>query len=71
MQNEFLWRMVAFSVLLPVRLIDYGLRDYGTAKWEGGDPECEHKGEPMRTKAYINGNTGTGKIGRASCRERV
>jgi DNA modification methylase len=38
----------------------YGLRDYGTAKWEGGDPNCEHKGEPMRTKAYINGNTGTG-----------
>ena len=52
--------MVAFSVLLPVRLIDYGLRDYGTAKWEGGDPNCDHKGEPMRTKAYINGNTGTG-----------
>mgnify|MGYP001161873093 CR=1 FL=1 len=21
----------------------YGLRDYGTAKWEGGNPECEHK----------------------------
>lgn len=20
----------------------YGLRDYGTAKWEGGDPECDH-----------------------------
>lgn len=20
----------------------YGLRDYGTAKWEGGDPGCEH-----------------------------
>jgi len=34
--------MVAFSVLLPVRLIDYGLRDYGTAKWEGGDPDCNH-----------------------------
>ena len=34
--------MVAFTVSLPVRLIDYGLRDYGTAKWEGGDPECEH-----------------------------
>ena len=28
---------------LPVRLIDYGLRDYGTAKWEGGDPNCDHK----------------------------
>ena len=21
----------------------YGLRDYGTATWEGGDPECDHK----------------------------
>ena len=21
----------------------YGLRDYGTAKWEGGDPACDHK----------------------------
>jgi DNA modification methylase len=20
----------------------YGLRDYGTAQWEGGDPECDH-----------------------------
>ena len=29
-------------MLLLLRLIDYGLRDYGTAKWEGGDPECEH-----------------------------
>jgi DNA modification methylase len=21
----------------------YGLRDYGTAQWEGGDPRCDHK----------------------------
>ena len=21
----------------------YGLRDYGTATWQGGDVECEHK----------------------------
>jgi len=21
----------------------YGLRDYGTARWEGGDPDCDHK----------------------------
>ena len=21
----------------------FGLRDYGTAKWEGGDPNCDHK----------------------------
>ena len=20
----------------------WGLRDYGTAKWEGGDPGCDH-----------------------------
>jgi len=43
MQNKSLWRMVACTVSLPVRLIDYGLRDYGTAKWEGGDPNCDHK----------------------------
>lgn len=24
----------------------WGLRDYGTATWEGGDRECEHAGEP-------------------------
>jgi DNA modification methylase len=39
----------------------YGLRDYGTATWTGGDPECDHKGEPMRTRAKVNRNTGTGK----------
>ena len=21
----------------------FGLRDYGTATWEGGDPECDHR----------------------------
>lgn len=24
----------------------YGLRDYGTAKWEGGSPDCDHKLSP-------------------------
>lgn len=38
----------------------YGLRDYGTGKWVGGDTECDHKGGPMRTKENINKNTGTG-----------
>lgn len=38
----------------------WGLRDYGTATWEGGDPNCDHKGKPMATKANINRNTGTG-----------
>jgi DNA modification methylase len=27
----------------------FGLRDYGTADWEGGDPECDHK--PSSTPA--------------------
>lgn len=26
----------------------YGLRDYGTAAWEGGDPKCDHVIEKMR-----------------------
>ena len=26
----------------------WGLRDYGTAKWEGGDPACEHSGVAAR-----------------------
>lgn len=38
----------------------WGLRDYGTATWIGGDAECDHRGEPMRTRAYVNQNCGTG-----------
>jgi DNA modification methylase len=38
----------------------YGLRDYGTGKWKGGKPDCDHKGELLRTRAFININTGTG-----------
>lgn len=30
----------------------WGLRDYGTAKWEGGDPGCAHKGKYERTGGY-------------------
>jgi DNA modification methylase len=26
----------------------WGLRDYGTAKWEGGDPDCDHRSPTMR-----------------------
>ena len=25
----------------------WGLRDYGTATWEGGDAGCDHKGAPL------------------------
>lgn len=38
----------------------FGLRDYGTASWDGGDADCDHKGVPMRTRAKINANTGNG-----------
>ena len=34
----------------------YGLRDYGTAKWEGGDPNCEHtvgSGDNDNLKTYV------------------
>jgi len=39
--------MVAYNASLPVRLTDYGLRDYGTAQWEGGDAECDHLRPPL------------------------
>lgn len=28
----------------------YGLRDYGTGTWEGGDPDCDHKHETEHQK---------------------
>ena len=39
----------------------YGLRDYGTASWEGGDAGCDHLGEPMRTSMGVNANWDGGK----------
>jgi hypothetical protein len=41
----------------------WGLRDYGTATWEGGDPECDHKGavkQSARSTLAGNGH-GNGK----------
>src|SRR3954469_25089988 len=38
----------------------YGLRDYGTASWEGGDPECEHiVGEMRRGRGLANSAAST------------
>jgi DNA modification methylase len=28
----------------------FGLRDYGTATWDGGDPECDHRNETAHQK---------------------
>ena len=48
----------------------WGLRDYGTASWDGGDPSCDHQGKPMATKANINRNCGTGNdVKNAEARE--
>jgi len=48
----------------------FGLRDYGTATWDGGDTDCDHLGKPMATKANINRNCGTGNdVKNATARE--
>ena len=48
----------------------WGLRDYGTATWDGGDFNCDHQGKPMATKANINRNCGTGNdVKNAEARE--
>ena len=48
----------------------WGLRDYGTASWAGGDTACDHQGKPMATKANINRNCGTGNdVKNAEARE--
>lgn len=51
----------------------YGLRDYGTARWEGGDPECKHyicgDGEPGETSAELiqQGNKGSMRKAKDVC----
>ena len=35
----------------------WGLRDYGTAKWEGGDPECGHRLNDTPTKRGLASST--------------
>ena len=36
----------------------WGLRDYGTATWEGGDPECDHMGPPKASNKSMLKNDG-------------
>lgn len=53
----------------------YGLRDYGTAKWEGGDPACDHSPEkrggrfatPVSSKQASNAGSGTASARNCSC----
>ncbi|MFC6743515.1 DNA-methyltransferase [Methylobacterium tardum] len=41
----------------------FGLRDYGTATWDGGDPLCDHRGDAQQShSSTLAGNGhGTGK----------
>lgn len=37
----------------------WGLRDYGTATWEGGDADCDHKGQALASRlSTLRGNRG-------------
>jgi DNA modification methylase len=51
----------------------FGLRDYGTAKWEGGDPACQHVGIEARTvsggagKQYSNAGSNRVFSGNCAC----
>ena len=62
MRDIFLWRMVVSRRSLPVRLIDFGLRQYSGLEpsvW-GGDAECGHEwGESVSGRAFSGGNGAT------------
>jgi len=59
--TEVLRSLEAESVHCVVTSPPYwGLRDYGTGVWDGGNPDCDHLGEPFRTKANLNENWGAG-----------
>jgi DNA modification methylase len=46
----------------------WGLRDYGTAKWEGGNPDCDHK-DPIGKPRKQTSNAGSVGLGaRSVCR---
>lgn len=38
----------------------FGLRDYGTGEWEGGDPACEHRGSPRQSGSSTLAGNGHG-----------
>jgi DNA modification methylase len=54
-------------------LLNWGLRDYGTAKWEGGDEGCDHsplkRGSRFATPVSSKqaSNTGSGSISDREC----
>jgi len=59
---DVLREMEAESVQTCVTSPPYwGLRDYGTATWEGGAIDCDHEGRPLASSAStLTGNRGEG-----------
>lgn len=41
----------------------WGLRDYGTSKWEGGDPDCDHRKVAAGTAALAKSTLGPNRDG--------
>lgn len=60
--RDVLARMPARSVQCVVTSPPYwGLRDYGTRNWNGGNPECDHKRPSQTPQLHVGSN---GRIGR-------
>ena len=41
----------------------YGLRDYGSGTWEGGDPECDHRVGRFESPCSEKQRSNTGSAG--------
>lgn len=70
---ESLRQLEAQSVQTCVTSPPYwGLRDYGTAQWEGGDPNCKHQGMEARTVSGGDGkqytNAGSNRVFSGDCK---
>ena len=46
----------------------YGLRDYGTGTWEGGDPNCSHRMETTY-RSCSTGHANQHEFGLGMCKE--
>jgi DNA modification methylase len=54
--REVLAELPAESVHCVVTSPPYwGLRDYGTGLWEGGNPDCDHQADPKPARKFTNG----------------
>lgn len=42
--------------------MNWGLRDYGTGTWEGGEASCEHKGRPKPRQDTSGGGPDKGRF---------